>query len=137
MFERCIYFNTNALSRSLNKYWEQAFKKYDLVPSHGYLLRLVLEKPGLCQQEISNELLLEKSTITRFLAVLETRGFIMREAAQHDPRQNAVFPTEQAKALHQDLQDLGDELYAHMCSKVGKANLKSFVTLTRTINGHI
>ena len=137
MFERCIYFNTNALTRKLNARWEQAFSRYDLTPSHGYLLRVVLEKPGLSQQAISTELRLEKSTVTRFLTQLEARGFVVRKTSQNDPRQNEIFPTAKTLTLKKDLDALGDTLYEQMCTALGENNVKNFVTLARSINSQI
>lgn len=134
MFERCIYFNTNALTRKLNVHWERAFARYDLAPSHGYLVRLILEKPGISQQSITQELQLEKSTITRFLTVLEKRAFIIRKPSDADPRQNVIFPTKKALKLEAELTQLGDELYKDMCAAIGAENVKTFVNLTRTIN---
>ena len=60
MFERCLYFNLNALTRRVNKIWGQAFQALGLSPSHAYLLRVVLATPGMTQQEIAAELGLEK-----------------------------------------------------------------------------
>lgn len=137
MFERCLYFNTNALTRTLNAQWDQAFARYDLVPSHAYLLRIVLEKPGLSQQDIANELQLEKSTIARFLAQLEARDLIVRRVSDTDTRQNAVFPTKQALALESGLSELGNELYARMCKAIGTDNVKVFVEMAREINGDL
>jgi len=52
IFSRCMYFNSNALSRKLNAHWHKAFAQFDLPPSHGYLLRLVLSSPGLSQSKM-------------------------------------------------------------------------------------
>jgi len=131
MFERCIYFNTNVLARKLNAKWEKAFAKFDLSPSHGYLLRLVLEQPGLSQQAIATELRLEKSTVTRFLSQLELKGLIKRGSAHDNNRENAITPTKKALKKQADLEALGDELYASMCKTIGEKNVKAFVASIR------
>ncbi len=131
MFERCIYFNTNALARKLNAKWEKAFAKFDLSPSHGYLLRLVLEQPGLPQRAIAMELRLEKSTVTRFLSQLELKGLIKRANARDNNRENAITPTKKALNMQADLNALGDDLYASMCKTIGEKNVKEFVASIR------
>ena len=131
MFERCLYFNANALARRLNAKWDAAFAPLNLAPSHGYLLRLVLEKPGLSQQSIADELHLEKSTIARFVSKLEDRGLLERRPAQGSLRDNAIFPTDDAIKLKRPLQQLGDDLYADMTDAIGARNLKALVAALR------
>lgn len=133
MFERCIYFNTNALARRLNERWDNAFARLGLAPSHGYLLRLVLERPGLSQQAIAGELRLEKSTVARFLDDLEKRGLVQRRRSGRDPRRNEIVPAPAARRMQKDLEALGDELYAEMCNAIGSAEVKAFVASARLI----
>ena len=86
MFERCIYFNTNALARKLNALWDEGFAEFGLTPSQGYLLRLVLANPGMTQQSISQELQLNKSTVTRFVNQLEKKSLLQRTSSEGDQR---------------------------------------------------
>jgi len=131
MFSRCMYFNSNALSRKLNAHWNKAFARFDLPPSHGYLLRLVLSNPGLSQQSISDELILEKSTITRFLVNLENKGLLERREDEDNIRKKCVYPSEKALALQAELELLGDELYGAMCEKFGEEDTVEFVKSLR------
>lgn len=132
-FERCIYFNTNALARKLNARWEQAFARFDLPPSHGYLVRLVLQQPGLSQQAIADELRLEKSTVARFLSLLEEKNLIERRQSDENKREKLVYPTEKAREIGVGLEELGAELYAMMQRLIGKKNVKAFVASIREV----
>ena len=134
MFERCLYFNTNALARKLNSVWENAFAQFDLPPSHAYLLRLVLESPGLTQQELARELRLNKSTVARFVAALEKKKLLVREDTESDQREKKVKPSRKAVSIHRDLEKLGNDLYSSMCSSIGKKNVEAFVKAARSIN---
>lgn len=137
LFERCIYFNTTALARKLNSRWEIAFSKFNLPPSHGYLLRLVLEKPSLSQQSIAAELRLDKSTVTRFVTKLEQTGLLKRIDSETDQREKFIIPTKKALSIHEELERLGEELYTSVCQAVGKTNLKSFVASIARINDQL
>lgn len=128
MFERCLYFNINALSRQINKIWEQAFKEYDLSPSHAYLLRVVLANPQITQKEITEELNLEKSTITRFIDNLETRGYLTR---MKNGREHFIQATTKARKLEKALNEKGDQLYKQMTKAIGRNNLVSLVSQLR------
>lgn len=128
MFERCLYFNVNALARRVNTIWDEAFAEFDLSPAHAYLLRLLLEKPGLTHTQITTELKLEKSTVTRFVSVLEGKQLLKRE---RQGREVLVYPTTKAKKLQQQLSVKGDELYQKMIDSMGKSELTTLVSELR------
>jgi len=134
MFERCIYFNTHALTRKLNALWDEGFARFDLTPSQGYLLRLVLAQPGLTQQSLSRELQLNKSTVTRFVNQLEKKSLLKRFSSDGDQRENMIVPSDMSLKIQEELEALGDSLYHTMCEKLGKQNLKSFVKTARKLS---
>lgn len=97
MFEGCIYFSLNATFRKVERLWEAAFKETGLSPAHGYLLHLVLNKPGMTQAQIGEQLSLERSTVTRFLEALEKKRLLKRVGSSTDSRAIEVYPTEKGK----------------------------------------
>jgi DNA-binding MarR family transcriptional regulator len=132
MFERCLYFNVNALARSVNRIWDQAFKDLGLSPAHAYLLRLVLTQSGISQKAIAEELRLDKSTITRFVDALQAKGLVKRsKTGSEDSREQRIFATAKAQRLQAELEQKGDELYQMMCEKLGKAEVKTLVDQLR------
>jgi DNA-binding MarR family transcriptional regulator len=138
MFERCLYFNVNALARAVNRIWDEAFSEFELSPSHAYLLRLVLASPGLTPKQISQELKLEKSTVTRFLNVLEDKGLIRRrKGISSDAREQVIYPTGKSQKISADLEEKGDELYQKMVSSIGKNSMTSLVSKIRDIEKNI
>jgi len=99
MFEKCVFFNINALVRDLNRVWEAQFSEVGLTPPLGYMLAAIINVPGMSQKELSQELHLERSTVTRFLDSLESKGLIKREGAPDDARVTHVVASEKGKAL--------------------------------------
>ncbi len=130
MFERCLYFNSNALVRRVNKKWQQAYEKTGLSPAHAYLLRLLLDKGELSQKQIAEELQLEKSTVTRFVSVLEDKGLLQREKIG---REQIIRPTTAAKKMKQQLNRIGDELYQELAQTLGATELKQMVSRVKSI----
>ena len=115
MFDRCIYFNTNHLSRVVGKIWKDAFAELELAPSHAYLLRLLNKQPGLVQKQISEQLHLEKSTITRFVDKMTDEGYLIRKIPVNgNLKEQQIFPTKKSKRIAKRLEQIGDELYAQM-----------------------
>lgn len=132
MYDRCLYFNTNHLSRVVGKIWKEAFDELGLAPSHAYLLRLVLEKPGLLQREIADELHLEKSTITRFVDKMFAEGYLVRKASVSGSKnEQCIFPTAKARKIKGRLNSIGDELYQHMQQTLKKDDLLQLVDSIR------
>ena len=135
MFDRCLYFNINALTRTVNRIWEQAFAEFELSPSHAYLLRLVLTEPGLSPKQISIELKLEKSTITRFLDALQKKCLISRKKSNSgDAREQGIYPTIKAENIATQLEHKGEQLYSTMGKEIGKQDLIQLVKEIRKID---
>ncbi|MHB8622451.1 MAG: MarR family winged helix-turn-helix transcriptional regulator [Sulfuricaulis sp.] len=128
MFERCLYFNVNALARRINQIWEEAFADLRLSPAHAYLLRLVLSHPGISQKDIASELRLEKSTVTRFIDTLEARGYLKRRKVN---REQSISPASAAAKLEKELERRGDALYRRMLDEVGKTAVTGLVRQLR------
>lgn len=133
MFERCLFFNINALTRVINRIWDEAFAEFDLSPSHAYLLRLVLTTPGLSPKQIGDELHLEKSTITRFLDVLEKKGMVQRKVSTEDARSMVIYPSRKAQAIEKALHRKGEQLYRKMQKTIGENELSALVGHLREI----
>jgi DNA-binding MarR family transcriptional regulator len=134
MFERCLYFNLNALTRKVNKIWDQAFEEFSLSPAHAYLLRMVLANPGITQQEIAAELKLEKSTVARFVEALESKGYLLRNKSG---REQFVFPTDMANGIGERLEQQGNALYQQMTESLGKSALVKLVGDLRDTGGKL
>jgi DNA-binding MarR family transcriptional regulator len=132
MFERCLYFNVNALARQVNRVWEEAFGKLDLSPSHAYLLRVVLAEPGIGQKDLGKALKLEKSTVTRFVNALEAKGLVKRSKVEsRDGREQRIYPTDKAMRIRDELEQTGEALYRKMFSGLGGKELKALVAQLR------
>lgn len=138
MFERCLYFNTVALARDVDRIWNEAYSELSLIPSHAYLLRLVLAKPGLSPSEIGRELNLEKSTVTRFVDRMVSVGYLVRSTGntEHGSGQQ-IFATESAKEISGRLETIGEELYARMAKLIGEEELRQYADLARKARARI
>lgn len=137
MFERCLYFNVNALARAVERVWAEAFRPFDLSPAHAYVLRTVLAEPGRRQQDLAATLRLSRSTVTRFVQALEGKGLLYRSGSEADRREQRVYPTATAIALRDDLEKTGNTLYARMRESVGPDALPALVAELRRAAHHL
>ena len=66
---------------------------------HTYILKLC-NNPGISQEQLSRMLYVNKSTVTRQLALLEQGGFVTRKPGSADKRTMLVYPTAKAEAVY-------------------------------------
>ena len=133
MFEECLYFNSNTLARTVTRLWTEKYRQFGLTPSHAFLLRCVLAKPGMFPRELAEELNLNRSTITRFLDSLEKQNLLVRQTAGKDGREVQIFPTQKAKKIQIQLNDTGKELTQLMIDIMGKDKISETVSSLREI----
>ncbi|VAW75011.1 hypothetical protein MNBD_GAMMA13-1508 [hydrothermal vent metagenome] len=131
MFERCLYFNLNALTRKVNRVWETEFRQTGLSPPHAYLMRLVLDEPGLSQKQLAEALHLNPSTVTRFVDALVTRHLVRRDISDNDRRSATVFPTREGKRLQKKLEKIGEELFQSLRKRIGDKPFRQLVNSLR------
>lgn len=131
MFDRCLYFNTNHLSRVVNKLWAEAYAPLGLAPAHSYLLRLVLEKEGLTQTQITDMLHLEKSTVSRFIDKMVKEGYLTRQTSAKKQSSAEIYPTDKARAIKDELNDIGNRLYQQMQTNLNKEDLMQLVSMIK------
>jgi DNA-binding MarR family transcriptional regulator len=99
MFDGCLYFNTTALARLLEKEWTHAFAAFALTPPQAFMLRLVLARPGLPARALADAMTIARPTATRVLDGLEHRRLITRRAGEADAREQHIHPTPAAEAI--------------------------------------
>jgi DNA-binding MarR family transcriptional regulator len=99
MFDHCLYFNTTALARTLEREWTAAFRDLGVTPPQGFMLRMVVAQPGLLQSELAEGLAISRSTATRTLDGLQRLGLIERRSTVNDGRELCIHPTPAARKL--------------------------------------
>ena len=95
-YSQCLYFTSNALARKVEKLAIASWKKVNLAPSHGYLLMLLLEEPGMQPGQIAVQLQLTPSTITRLIERLEGKKLVVRTT---EGKITNVYPSPKAKEI--------------------------------------
>lgn len=128
MFERCLYFNTNHLFRLTEKKFANAYSELNLAPAHAYLLRLVLQKPGIIQRDIALVLHLEKSTVTRFIKKMSEEGYLTKDyLSAQNLKSPGIYPTPKTQKIANRLNEIGDQLYASLQDSIDVNELSLLV----------
>jgi len=131
MFDHCLYFNTTSLARVVEREWAQAFKPFGVTPPQGFLLRLVLARPGLSQAEIASELTISRPTATRLIDGLQALGLVERRDAGVDARHWALFPTRKGESLQDGINAASGAVTRRIQQQIGKDNFLDTVGKVR------
>ena len=91
--------NLTAVSRCGVEYRKQYLEAEGIPGKYGRFLLEVCSNPGISQEALSRQLLLDKSNITRNAATLEEEGYITRSSCPDDRRVLRLYPTEKTLAL--------------------------------------
>ncbi|WP_169749201.1 MarR family winged helix-turn-helix transcriptional regulator [Flavihumibacter petaseus] len=100
-YSRCMYFASGALARKIEKLAMETWRKVSLSPSHGYLLMMVLDQPGIQPGSVAGQLQLSPSTVTRLVEKLEEKKLVTRTT---DGKVTRIHPTAEGKALYPELE---------------------------------
>jgi DNA-binding MarR family transcriptional regulator len=133
MFDHCLYFNTTALARRLEREWTEAFAMFELSPPQAFMLRVILAKPGLLQRELADELSIARPTATRALDFLQTKGLIERRGRDGDGREVSIEPTKDAIAIHAALNKASAAVTSKLKSLLGNTEFGETVSKIRGV----
>lgn len=104
-------FNSNilAITRCARQFRGEAMAPYGLKSCHtGYLSR-ICSTPGISQDQLAKNMLVDKSNVARQAAALEESGFITRTPSAADKRVLQLYPTEKALALLPRIREVVDQ----------------------------
>jgi len=108
----------------MTKIADEEFKTAGVSTSYAFLLMTVNEKPGIQPMEISQQMMLTPSTVTRLIDKLENKKYLRRE---YEGKQVKVFPTEKSLVLDKKLRDSWLNLFKKYSDILGE---KAGVDLT-------
>lgn len=137
MFDHCLYFNTTALARRLEREWTEAFSMFGLSPSQAFMLRVILAKPGLLQRELADELSIARPTATRALDFLQTKGLIERRGRDEDGREVCIQPTKNAIAIHVALNKASRTVTSKLKRLLGETEFGETVSKIRSVRSSL
>ena len=98
--------NIMAISRRNRQYRGEKMTPYGLKGIHTSYLCKICKNPGISQDQLAQELCLNKSSVARQAAFLEEEGYITRITDEADKRLLQLHPTEKALALIPQIREL-------------------------------
>jgi DNA-binding MarR family transcriptional regulator len=135
MFDHCLYFNTTALARRLEREWAQAFAPFGLTPPQAFMLRMILDRPGMLQRELAEALAISRPTATRALDGLEDKRLVERRDSDGDGREWRIHPGAKAVAMKAALNAASAAVTERLKRQLGTSAFQETVTRLRELRG--
>jgi DNA-binding MarR family transcriptional regulator len=92
----------------MTKLADDSFASTGLTSSYAFLIMAVVDKPGIQPKEISQQMQLTPSTVTRLIEKMEYKKLLVR---QQVGRTTEVFPTDLSIELNSKIKESWKELY--------------------------
>ena len=101
---------------------DEEFAITGLTSSYAFLLMTVNNKPGIRPQEISEQMQLTPSTITRLIEKMEQRKMLERKSTG---RTTEVYPTDKSIELDKKIKEAWRNLYARYSELIEEEEAKN------------
>lgn len=124
--------SVNRITRCLTRYRQHRCSN-DLNSCQHSLVLCICRHPGLSQEELAAYVCLDKSTVARAVAQLESKEYITRVPSAADKRQLSVMPTEKLLAVLPQIQQVLDDWYGELFAGIPETEAELFHSVLRRI----
>ncbi len=125
----CLYHSANVLAREITRMAEEEFTKTGLSPSYAYVLMSIHDQPGIQPKELSEELQLTPSTITRLIDKMQHQGYVTRESKG---RTTKIHPTDKCIEIIDEVKKSWYNLYLRYTKVLGEKFSRDMVDKINT-----
>ena len=104
----------NIISRCSAMFRTERLRDYGLGENQSSYIVCVCRNPGISQDGLARRLFINKSNVTRNLAMLEQNGYVTRRQSETDRRVTLVYPTDKAVAALPHIREVSGEWNARL-----------------------
>lgn len=120
-------YNTRILHRAFERLLQRHLAEHGIKNSHWYFLRILWEREGLTQRELSNETNLRESSTVIMLKQMEQSGLVRKKNDPDDKRKLRVFLTPKARRLEKRLLPIAIHLNEMAAAGISADDLEIFI----------
>lgn len=95
--------------RRTHMYINEHLKAFGITSGQYMFILGICESPGCTQEELSQHLLIDKSTCAKVIGLLETNGYVRKQPNETDRREYHLFPTEKALDINPTIVKMHDQ----------------------------
>lgn len=90
-------------------FYTEQLEKIGISSGQFMYIVCICENPGYTQDELSQQLIIDKSTVAKVLSQLEANGFITKITNSNDRRALNIFPTDKALTIYPQILEIKDQ----------------------------
>ena len=121
------------LYRKGSSYINKEISKYGIGSGQFMFLLELYKKDGKNQEEIAEDLKMDKGTTARALKKLEEQGFLTRLKDEKDKRSNKIYLSDKAKNIREDIFDILDDWNKQITRSLAKEEVKMLEDLLEKV----
>ena len=129
--EKSIGFKINQTANKINNKFNIVLQKYDIAPEQRATLEIIKYEKDVNQTKIANILAKDKTTISRTLATLEKKGFILKK--QIDKRTNLIELTNKGEKILEESAFTIKTFRESLSSKLDENEINKIVELLEKV----
>ena len=129
--ESSIGFKINQTANKINNKFNTVLQKYDIAPEQRAALEIIKYEKEVNQTKIANILAKDKTTISRTLASLEKKGFILKK--QINKRTNLIELTPQGEKILEESVIIVKEFRKKVSSNLDENEIQKIVELLEKV----
>lgn len=120
-------YSTRILHRAFDRLLQRHLAEHGIKNSHWYFLRILWQREGLTQRELSNETNLMESSTVIMLNQMEQSGLIRKKKDPDDKRKLRIFLTPKARRLEKRLLPIAIQLNEMAANGITRDELETFI----------
>ncbi|AKN31230.1 MarR family transcriptional regulator [Clostridium carboxidivorans P7] len=90
-------------------FYTEQLEKIGISSGQFMYIVCICKNPGYTQDELSQQLVIDKSTVAKVLSQLEANGFITKITNSNDRRAFNVFPTDKALTIYPKILEIKEQ----------------------------
>jgi MarR family transcriptional regulator, organic hydroperoxide resistance regulator len=123
---QCLYYSANALARIMTRIADEEFSSLGITPSYAFLIMSVNNKSGIQPGEISIEMQLTPSTVTRLIEKMEHKGLLERRS---NGKFTEVYATSKGEEMIPGIKTCWSNLYKRYSGILGEENGRQLTSM--------
>ena len=126
---RCACGNIRRAARSVTQYYDSYLKASGIRSTQLSVLLSISLNDGITVNEMADLLVMDQTTVTRNVAILEQRGYIISSAAVDDGRKRHLAVTDKGVEKLEEVMPLWDAAQSRLESNLGPESFRDMLKL--------
>lgn len=113
--------------------YQKKLKIDGLSDQHYIYIQKICKFPGIIQDDLAALLYIDKSSVTRQIAQLETAGYVIRKPDERDRRFRHIYPTEKAKKILPAIKQMRRQWNEQLTEDISDADWEALTRILDTL----